>query len=71
MINPSKKLTVTAVSHADSGMITAFFNEMPGLLVQGKSSEDVRTKLGALLDSYIQRLDSIKGNIDIHTTSLV
>lgn len=62
---------VTAVTDRDSGQITAYFNELPGLVVQGKSISDVRTKLISLLDSYIQRLDSIKTNLDIQTAPLI
>lgn len=71
MTNPKNKMSVTAVLHQDSGRITAFFNELPGLVVQGHSNNDVKTKLSSLLDSYIKRLDSMKHNMDIQTTSLV
>ena len=71
MTNPTKKMTVTAVIHQDSGTITAFFNELPGLVVQGDSKDDVKGKLTSVLDSYIKRLDSIKNNMDSQTTSLV
>lgn len=70
MTNPTKKMSVTAVFHQSSGRITAFFNELPGLVVQGHSDDDVKAKLTSLLDSYIKRLDSIKHNMDIQTTSL-
>lgn len=71
MKKPAKKgLTVTAVLHQDTGVITAFFDELPGLLVQGTSNNDVDGKLRSLLDSYLKRLDSIKNNISIHTTSM-
>ncbi|WP_106929462.1 hypothetical protein [Adhaeribacter arboris] len=69
MIKPSKKLTVTGILN-NSGRITAFFNEMPGLVVQGISEEDVKDKLIILLDAYIIRLESMKNNLDIQTTSL-
>lgn len=69
MTNPSKSLTVTAIVN-DGGKITAFFNEMPGILVQGDSKEDVAKKLKSLLNAYLKRLDAIKNNIDIQTTSL-
>lgn len=71
MKKPAKKgLTVTAVLHPDDGVITAFFDELPGLVVQGTSDDDVETKLKSLLNSYIKRLDSIKDNLNIKTTSL-
>jgi hypothetical protein len=65
MRNPTKGLTVTAIAY--KGYITAFYNELPGLVVQGTSNDDVKVKLMFLMDSYIKRLDSIKNNIDIKT----
>ncbi|UAY53438.1 hypothetical protein [Ferruginibacter albus] len=70
MTNLSKRMSVTAVAN-DNGVITAFFDDLPGLLVQGGSIEDVRDKLKSLLESYIKRLDSWKDNIEIETQSLV
>lgn len=70
MQDNKKGLTVTAVSMGDSTIITAFFNELPGLLVQGSSDEDVRLKLDSLLGSYIDRLNSAKNNIDIRKSQL-
>ena len=63
MNKTSKKLTVTAIN--DAGNITAFFNELPGLVVQGNSMENVRNKLGALLKSFIKRLETVGDNFDI------
>jgi hypothetical protein len=51
MKKTSKGLTVTAVIDGDSRTITAFFNELPDLLVQGKDMEDIKTKLRSLLNS--------------------
>lgn len=65
MSNSSKKLTVTAVKHDNSGFITAFFNELPGLVVQGSDDDDVIDKLDSLLKSYIKRLGSVNKNFDI------
>jgi hypothetical protein len=63
MINPSKRPSVTAVDYG--GVITAFFTDLPGLVVQGNSADDVHHKLASLLDSYIKRLNNLKNNIDI------
>lgn len=52
----SKGLSVTVVVDDDSKTITAFFNELPGLLVQGKDMEDIKTKLASLLRSYVKRM---------------
>lgn len=62
-------LSVTAVSLADSGTITAFFNELPALVVQGKSDEEVKTKLQRLLMSYINRLKSVN-DFDINPQTI-
>lgn len=70
MSNKSKNLTATAIVDAQSGSITAFFNEIPGLLVQGSSDDDVKKKLGSLLESYIRRLDSVKHNFDLQVKSI-
>jgi hypothetical protein len=69
MANQSKKLTVTAVAHQSSGSITAFFNELPALVVQGDSEDDIDVKLRSLLGSYIKMLESRKDNIVISTKS--
>ena len=73
MKSPSQKkgLTVTAVVHKTTGNITAFFDDLPGLVVQAKTTDDVDKKLRSLLDSFIRRLDSMKNNIDIQTTTFV
>ena len=70
MANLSSKLTVTAVMDKDNNCITAFFNELPGLVVQGKTTDDIKNKLQSLLASYIKRLDSLKNNFEIETQSL-
>ncbi len=66
MSTNSKQLTVTAVTDSKSGVVTAFFNELPGLLVQSDTTDDVVDKLKSLLRSYIKRLDSIKDNIHVN-----
>lgn len=53
----SKKLTVIAVDHAEGNM-TAFFKELPGLLVQGNDEKEITTKLRVVLKAYIARLES-------------
>ncbi len=68
MSKQSKELTVTAVQDQKSGQITAFFDELPGLVVQGNSDNDIKNKLGSLLDSYIKRYESRKNNMVIQTT---
>jgi hypothetical protein len=70
MNNPSQKLTATGIVQSGTGTVTAFFNEIPGLLVQGNSEEDAKNKLSSLLSSYIKRLQSIGSNFDIKTESL-
>lgn len=69
MNNPNKG-AVTAVMHPDSGAITAFFNELPGLVVQGNSQDDVKNKLNALLKSYIKRLEAMSEDIEIETETI-
>ena len=69
MQSPRQILTVTAVHHVSSGNITAFFNELPGLLVQGNSDDDVKQKLRSLLNSFKKRLDAVN-DFDIKTQIL-
>lgn len=69
MATATNRLTVTAVVSGPTGAITAYFNELPGLLVQGNTIDDVRLKLRSLLDSYIKMLDAGKQNFDIQTKS--
>ena len=66
-INP--KLTVTAVVH-ESGIITAFFNELPGLLVEADNMEGIREKLNYLLKVYIKRLEQVGTDFDIKTQTI-
>jgi hypothetical protein len=56
MKKTSKGLTVTAVIDSGSKIITAFFNELPVLLVQGKDMDDIKIKLVSLLKSYVKRM---------------
>ena len=67
----SKKMTVTAIPDPHSKVITAFINELPGLVVQANSLEEVRVKLDSLLKSYIRRLQSIGNNFEIITSRLI
>jgi predicted RNase H-like HicB family nuclease len=67
MNKPSKKLTVTAIHDDSSNNITAFFDDYPGLLVQGKSIDDVKDKLSSLLRSFIKRLQSVGNDFEINT----
>lgn len=62
------KLTVTAVVD-DQNRVTAFFNELPALVVQGNSDDDVKQKLGSLLKSFVKRLQSAK-DFEIKTKQL-
>lgn len=66
----SKILTVTAVLDDETKVITAFFNELPGLVIQANSMDDVRGKLDSLRKSYIKRLQAIGNNFEITTRSL-
>ncbi len=70
MTTHPKGLTVTAVQHDDSEIITAYFNELPGLVVQGSSMDDVKVKLGSLLKSFQRRLDANQDNFNIQTKCL-
>jgi hypothetical protein len=60
MPSNSKKLTVTAVTHPHSGIITAFINQLPGLVVQGSDDADVQKKLDAILTSYVNYVQRLK-----------
>jgi hypothetical protein len=71
MNKASKKLTVTAVLDTNSKTITAFFNELPGLVVQGKDVNDIKGKLRSLLASYVKRLQTIGKDFEIRTSSFV
>lgn len=67
MNKPTTKLSVTAMLDSNSNIITAFFNELPGLVVQGNSEDDVKMKLKDLLKLYIKRLETIGKDFDITT----
>jgi hypothetical protein len=64
-----KPLTVTAVQD-ENGMVTAFFDKFPGLVVQGKSINDVHGKLSSLFNSYKEWLSSYDHRIEIQTQVL-
>ena len=59
MNKAAKKFTVTAILDQKSNITTAFFDDLPGLVVQGSSLDDVKVKLKDLLKLYIKRLQSI------------
>jgi hypothetical protein len=65
----SKKLSVTAVVDSNQH-ITAFFNDLPAVVVQGTNIDDVRVKLTSLLQSFIKRLQSQSTDFDIQTKSI-
>ena len=69
IMNNQSKGAVTAVMH-ETGAITAFFNELPGLVVQGNSHDDVKNKLNALIKAYIRRLEAMSEDIEIETETL-
>lgn len=67
VMKKSKKLSVTAVVDGHTKAITAFFNDIPAVVVQGNTMEDVRVKLTSLLQSYIKRLQSQSTDFEIQT----
>lgn len=67
VMKKSKKLSVTAVVDGNTKAITAFFNDIPAVVVQGNTMEDVRVKLTSLLQSYIKRLQSQSTDFEIQT----
>jgi predicted RNase H-like HicB family nuclease len=70
MNKATRKFTVTALLDSKSGIITAFFDDLPGLVVQGNSETDVKEKLKDLLKLYIKRLQSIGNDFEITTKSM-
>jgi predicted RNase H-like HicB family nuclease len=66
----SKKMTVTAVIDDHTQLVTAFFNDLPAVVVQGVSIDDVRVKLTSLLQSFIKRLQSQSTDFEIQTKSI-
>jgi predicted RNase H-like HicB family nuclease len=68
MNNALHKYSVTAVMHSD-GIVTAYVNDLPGILVQGNSSDDVKSKIEIVLESYIKKLQKISSNIEIEAHS--
>lgn len=66
MNHSNQKLKVTAVEHA-SGVITAFVNQFPGLVVQASSKEEVERKLDALMEVFIRKLQAGRKNLEIET----
>lgn len=70
VMKKSKKLSVTAVVDDNTNIITAFFNDLPALVVQGNTMEDIRTKLTSLLQSFIKRLQNLSTDFDIQTKSI-
>lgn len=69
MNKATRKFTVTAIVDG-SNVITAFFDDLPGLVVQGSSETDVKEKLKDLLRLYIKRLQSIGNDFEITTKSM-
>lgn len=67
MNKPTTKLSVTAMLDNNSDSITAFFDELPGLVVQGNGWDDVKMKLKDVLMLYIRRLETIGKDFEITT----
>lgn len=65
----NKKLSVTAIQNPD-GLFTAFFDQLPAIVVQGSSIDDVRVKLSKLLKAFAERLNAIDSNFNIQTASV-
>lgn len=70
MNKATRKFTVTALLDNKSNIITAFFDDLPGLVVQGSNENDVKNKLQDLLKLYIKRLQSIGNDFEITTKSI-
>lgn len=70
VMKKSKKLSVTAVVNDNTDIITAFFNDLPAVVVQGNNMDDVRVKLTSLLQSFIKRLQNQGTDFDIQTKSI-
>lgn len=70
VMKKSKKLSVTAVVDDQTNLVTAFFNDLPAVVVQGKDVDDVRTKLTSLLQSFIKRLQTQSTDFEIQTKSI-
>jgi predicted RNase H-like HicB family nuclease len=70
MNKATRKFTVTALLDNKSNIITAFFDDLPGLVVQGSNESDVKNKLQDLLKLYIKRLQSIGNDFEITTKSI-
>jgi hypothetical protein len=70
VMKKSKKLSVTAVVDRNTKVITAFFNDIPAVVVQGNTMDDVRVKLTSLLQSFIKRLQSQSTDFEIQTNTL-
>lgn len=69
MNTPSKKLQAIAFEH-DDGVITAYIKELPGLVVQGKTQEEIKLKLHSLVEVFIQKLQASRNNIEVVTKSV-
>lgn len=65
-----KSLTATGLMDERTGFITAYINEFPGIVVQGKSEDDVNRKLDMLLDAFIKRLQASRNNLEIETQTI-
>lgn len=70
MLGTSFNFSVTAIKNR-SGNFTAFFDELPGLVVQAKDDKEMIDKLDSLLKSYAKRLQSADKNFDIKIKDLV
>lgn len=70
MNNLPKSLKVTAIEHESSGVITAFVTQMPGLLVQANSTDEIKYKLDRLLENFIKKLDASRKNLEIETKTV-
>lgn len=51
-INNLSILTASAMTDSSTGIVTAFINEIPAIVVQGSSEQDATLQLQKILDSY-------------------
>lgn len=69
MATKKHPLKVIAVLDSETKLCTAFFHELPGLMVQCKE-EEIPAKLDHVLDSYIEMLKDRKNNFDIEVKTM-
>lgn len=58
------KIKGVIIKDAESGKLTAFIRQFPGICAQGDSVQEVDTKLNAYFKAFIERIKNEEVDID-------